>query len=80
MDIQDAGVAQMPQTAALTCPGCGHIQHAEMPDDACVFFYACQGCGALHKPKTGDCCVFCSYGDKPCPPLQAEGCGTGRCT
>jgi uncharacterized protein (DUF4415 family) len=28
------------------------------------------GRGALLKPKPGDCCVFCSYGDVPCPPIQ----------
>ncbi len=22
------------------------------------------------KPKPGDCCVFCSFGDVPCPPIQ----------
>jgi len=22
------------------------------------------------KPLTGDCCVFCSYGTVPCPPIQ----------
>ncbi|MHA2389931.1 MAG: GDCCVxC domain-containing (seleno)protein, partial [Candidatus Hodarchaeales archaeon] len=21
-------------------------------------------------PKQGDCCVFCSYGDVKCPPMQ----------
>jgi ArsR family transcriptional regulator len=34
------------------------------------FFYECKGCGALLKPEAGDCCVFCSYGDAPCPPFQ----------
>jgi hypothetical protein len=24
------------------------------------------------RPKAGDCCVFCSYGSVPCPPIQAE--------
>ncbi|HEY5608162.1 MAG TPA: GDCCVxC domain-containing (seleno)protein, partial [Alphaproteobacteria bacterium] len=24
--------------------------------------------------KPGDCCVFCSYGSVPCPPMQAGGC------
>jgi hypothetical protein len=24
------------------------------------------------QPKPGDCCVFCSYGDVPCPPIQQE--------
>jgi hypothetical protein len=22
------------------------------------------------RPKQGDCCVFCSYGTVPCPPVQ----------
>jgi hypothetical protein len=42
-----------------------------MPSDACQFFYDCPGCGAVLRPKPGDCCVFCSYGDRPCPPVQA---------
>ena len=41
-----------------------------MPTDACQFFYECKGCGVLLKPKTGDCCVFCSYGSVPCPPIH----------
>ena len=43
-----------------------------MPTDACQYFYDCTGCGALLKPLAGDCCVFCSYGDVPCPPIQAD--------
>jgi hypothetical protein len=27
------------------------------------------------KPEPGDCCVFCSYGSVPCPPIQASGKG-----
>ena len=41
-----------------------------MPSDACQFFYGCRGCGQRLKPKPGDCCVFCSYGSVPCPPIQ----------
>jgi hypothetical protein len=41
-----------------------------MPTDACQFFYDCKGCGTLLRPKEGDCCVFCSYGSVPCPPIQ----------
>ncbi|MFZ3234262.1 MAG: GDCCVxC domain-containing (seleno)protein [Stellaceae bacterium] len=29
-------------------------------------------CGELLRPKTGDCCVFCSYGSMPCPPVQVR--------
>jgi hypothetical protein len=33
---------------------------------------------ALLKPKSGDCCVFCSYGDVPCPPIQEARSGSLR--
>ena len=42
-----------------------------MPTDACIYFYDCKSCGAIIKPKSDDCCVFCSYGSVPCPPIQA---------
>ncbi|WP_429274132.1 GDCCVxC domain-containing (seleno)protein, partial [Methylobacterium sp. PvP062] len=49
---------------------CGHQATETMPTDACQFFYKCTGCGALLRPNAGDCCVFCSFGDVPCPPIQ----------
>jgi hypothetical protein len=54
----------------ITCPNCGTAQAETMVTDACQFFYDCNGYGARLKPKTGDCCVFCSYADVPCPPIQ----------
>ena len=54
----------------ITCPVCGTAKAETMPTDACRFFYECTGCGALLRPKPGDCCVFCSYGSVPCPPIQ----------
>ncbi len=62
----------------LTCPRCGHAATETMPTDACQWFYDCKGCGAVLKPKPGDCCVFCSYGTVPCPPKQLGDscCGT----
>ncbi len=56
----------------LTCPACGHKEVETMPTDACQWLYECSACRALHKPKTGDCCVYCSYGSVPCPPKQRE--------
>lgn len=41
-----------------------------MPVDACCIFHACDRCFGLISPKPGDCCVFCSYGSVPCPPMQ----------
>lgn len=56
--------------STLTCPDCGHQATETMPTDACQFFYDCKGCAAVLKPLAGDCCVFCSYGTVPCPPIQ----------
>jgi len=58
--------------SVITCPHCSHKAAETMPTDACQFFYNCEACGARLKPKAGDCCVFCSYGSVPCPPIQAE--------
>jgi hypothetical protein len=60
----------MIEVSTITCPHCAHQATERMPDDACQFFYVCQGCGARLKPLPGDCCVFCSYGNVPCPPIQ----------
>ena len=59
----------------IRCPRCSHLATEQMPTDACQFFYDCKGCGARLKPKPGDCCVFCSYGSVPCPPIQARHAG-----
>lgn len=56
--------------ATITCPLCGTEKREGMPENACLHRYACTGCGALLKPKPGDCCVFCSYADAMCPPRQ----------
>ena len=59
--------------STLTCPECGHAKEEIMPTDACQWFYECESCKALLRPKAGDCCVFCSYGTRKCPPVQAGG-------
>ncbi|WP_247542000.1 GDCCVxC domain-containing (seleno)protein [Bradyrhizobium sp. 168] len=61
--------------STLTCPACHHQATETMPTDACQFFYDCAACGTRLKPKPGDCCVFCSYGTVPCPPIQEHGKG-----
>lgn len=63
--------------SVITCPECGHRKTETMPTDACTYFYECESCGALLKPKPGDCCVFCSFGSVACPPVQE---GSGCCT
>lgn len=56
--------------SSIRCPQCGHTQLETMPTDACQWFYECTACGVLLKPLKGDCCVYCSYGTMPCPPIQ----------
>jgi len=55
----------------INCPKCGHKKDELMPTDACQYFYECEKCKTVIKPKQGDCCVYCSYGSVNCPPIQA---------
>ena len=54
----------------ITCPHCSHKKLETMPTDACQWFYECNECHTVLKPKQGDCCVYCSYGSEKCPPIQ----------
>ncbi|MEM7023328.1 MAG: GDCCVxC domain-containing (seleno)protein [Pseudomonadota bacterium] len=63
-------MTQLLLQSTLVCPHCGHHRKETMPTDACLFFHDCGGCGVLLRPRPGDCCVFCSYGTVPCPPIQ----------
>jgi hypothetical protein len=67
---QASSAALMDLVSTITCPRCGRQSAETMPTNACQFFYECTHCSALLKPKAGDCCVFCSYGDVPCPSIQ----------
>ena len=70
-------------SARLTCPRCGHIQEETIPTTSCVPFYVCGGCGQTIQAKGEDCCVFCSYADRPCPLKPVEkgrGCADGACS
>ena len=59
--------------STITCPVCGFAKSEVMPTAACQVRYQCIQCGEMLKPAPGDCCVFCSYGSAPCPPIQSEG-------
>jgi len=56
--------------STITCPNCEYAKAEDMPTNACQFFYECENCKKVLKPKEGDCCVYCSYGTVPCPPIQ----------
>jgi hypothetical protein len=59
--------------STLTCPHCGGQVTEAMPLDLCVVRWRCPACGAEVRPAPGDCCVYCTYGSVPCPPIQRAG-------
>jgi len=59
--------------AILSCPHCLFSQEVEMPTNYYQIVFHCKKCGKAITPKKGECCVFCSYADKKCPPKQEEG-------
>ncbi|MBT3938239.1 MAG: hypothetical protein HOF44_00865 [Pelagibacterales bacterium] len=63
--------------STITCPKCDFSKYEKMPTDSCQWFYECEKCNNLLKPLKGDCCVFCSYGNVPCPPIQGGECCNG---
>lgn len=65
--------------STLTCPDCAHKKTETMPTDACQWFYECENCHTVLKTLSGDCCVYCSYGTLPCPPIQVSGKKLGGC-
>ena len=56
--------------STITCPYCSFVKEETMPTNACQYFYECEKCHRVMKPKKGDCCVYCSYGTIACPPVQ----------
>jgi hypothetical protein len=58
--------------STITCTNCGHQKKEIMPTNACQYFYECESCKEMLKPKLEDCCVFCSYGTVACPPIQLD--------
>lgn len=65
-------MSEVVRQSAISCPDCGHVKEETMPTDACQWFYECEGCKTVLRPLAGDCCVFCSYSNHKCPPIQAD--------
>lgn len=63
---------QADTNATVTCPECNTQQKVIMPIDKFQHFYKCtnEECSADLAPVPGNCCIFCSYADKPCPQKQ----------
>lgn len=37
---------------------CDHAKTETLPTDACQWFYECEQCHTVLRPKPGDCCVY----------------------
>jgi hypothetical protein len=68
---ESSAVSSIILESEITCPICGHKKIETMPTDSCWWFYECESCHEILKPKYGDCCVYCSYGSVKCLPIQA---------
>jgi len=53
-----------------TGPRCGMRTETVMPTDACIVVFECESCRVVLRPKSGDCCIFCSFAGVKCPPVQ----------
>ncbi|MEQ1681554.1 MAG: GDCCVxC domain-containing (seleno)protein [Nitrospira sp.] len=58
--------------SVVTCPRCGANAQREMPTDACIVIFECDSCRVVLRPKSGDCCIFCSFANVQCPPVQLQ--------
>ncbi|MFW9905608.1 MAG: GDCCVxC domain-containing (seleno)protein [Candidatus Thorarchaeota archaeon] len=61
----------MKTNSILTCPHCNFSESLMMTANQCVIFHRCTNCNTVIRPQQGDCCIFCSYGDTPCPAKQS---------
>jgi hypothetical protein len=59
-------IAQEKQQSTITCPHCLATEMLEVPRGSSQHLYRCRACSNILKPKSGDCCIFCSFGDLDC--------------
>jgi hypothetical protein len=50
----------------ITCPSCEGHEALEIPQGYSQHLYRCPSCSIILKPKSGDCCIFCSFGNLDC--------------
>ncbi|QWE09641.1 hypothetical protein AOC20_06215 [Polynucleobacter ibericus] len=50
----------------VTCPHCDASEAIHIERGTSHHFYRCRSCSAILKPKSGDCCILCSFGNRDC--------------
>ncbi|WP_305848903.1 GDCCVxC domain-containing (seleno)protein [Polynucleobacter sp. AP-Ainpum-60-G11] len=52
--------------STITCPFCLQSETLGIPVGGSQHLYRCRACNAILRPKSGDCCIFCSFGNIDC--------------
>lgn len=57
------------QVAKVKCPECSHETNVDVPQNACLPMYKCEGCSEMIKipADSENCCVVCEYSEDECP-------------
>ncbi|QWE20051.1 GDCCVxC domain-containing (seleno)protein [Polynucleobacter sp. AP-Kolm-20A-A1] len=50
----------------VTCPHCQAAEVIDIEHGSSQHLFRCQSCSAILKPKSGDCCILCSFGNRDC--------------
>jgi hypothetical protein len=77
-NLENSEAAVLKMQSTLTCPKCQHQSTEVMQENACKVFHKCSSCSEMVKPKSKECCVFCSYGSVKCPSKQKIETGQGE--
>jgi YHS domain-containing protein len=78
LEVCPVCLAEKPKTHTVRVEYAGRVFHfCRCPQCLEEFhrrpaYYECPGCHAILRPRSGDCCVFCSYGSIPCPSAQTQ--------
>ncbi|WP_071608672.1 GDCCVxC domain-containing (seleno)protein [Polynucleobacter wuianus] len=54
------------QESTITCPHCQASELLATHTGLTHHFFRCSSCSAILKPKSGDCCILCSFGTQDC--------------
>jgi hypothetical protein len=54
----------------LTCPHCHSIETLASPVEATTQFHQCVHCKKPYKASKNDCCILCSFGNRPCNQIE----------
>ena len=56
----------MIKESILTCPQCMCKKLEELHENISPSNFRCESCQQTIKIVSGECCIYCQYGDYPC--------------